>query len=82
MSEFLNKRTALNDTRSQHESARLELFAINERLKLLERRRAALGRQKNADNTENKNEAAAIKEKMLELEGQRDEKQKLIDRIK
>ena len=82
MSDFTNKRTILNDTSSQHESTRLELFAINERLKLLERRRAALGRQKNADNTANKKEAAAIKEKISELEGQRDEKQTLLDGLR
>ena len=50
MSDFTTNRNILNKARSGHESARLDLFAINERIKSLERRKAALGRQKNEDN--------------------------------
>jgi len=82
MSDLNSKRKVLNHTRSQHESTRLELFAINERLKLLERRQATLGRQKNSDNTTSRREEAAIKEKILELKGQRDQKQILLDGLK
>ena len=82
MSDFTTNRNILNKARSGHESARLDLFAINERIKSLERRKAALGRQKNEDNLDNKREETLLTEKINELQGQREQKQSLLAGLK
>src|SRR6266446_883794 len=51
MPDFQGAREQLQQSRSDHEQARLELFASSQRLRLLEKERAALERQQGEDNT-------------------------------
>jgi hypothetical protein len=50
MPDFIKQREALNETGGQHESVRLELFAVEERLKHLNQELKSLGRVANPDN--------------------------------
>ena len=51
MPDFQGARDHLQKSRSDNEQARLELFASSQRLRLLEKERAALERQQGEDNT-------------------------------
>jgi hypothetical protein len=75
MAEFIQQRQSLNTRRSLQETTRLELFALTERLKLVDQEIAALGRQNNPDNGVNEKKLAALKEKRATLNGLREEKQ-------
>lgn len=68
MSDFIQQRSILNKTLSAQESARLDHLGASERLKLLQRKRAALERRKNDNNTGYLAEAKALDAEIVSLE--------------
>lgn len=67
MAEFIPQRDALNHKRSEYETVRLNLFAGQERLKLLECQKKALDRKGTPDNVANQTKVEEIEARMRKL---------------
>jgi hypothetical protein len=82
MADFTEQRKALNTARSDFESARLNLSAVNARITLLKSEKAGLARAANPDNDRNRERLAALESRIDALEGRKKEQQHALDEAK